>query len=59
VVVFLDLGRSMVSKVELLRGGFDFLLKAAPGPRFCVLRWLTLAEERLAELMCLPHKCTY
>jgi tRNA(fMet)-specific endonuclease VapC len=50
-----ELGTTVVTKIELLRGRFDFLLKAASGRE--VLRaqeWLSKTERLLAEILVVP-----
>src|SRR2546426_2782014 len=48
-------GTTIITKVELLRGRIDFLLKAANGTDLLrAQRWLTRAEELLAQILIVP-----
>lgn len=50
-----DLATTIITKVELLRGRFDFLLKAATGADLLkAQRWLVRTEALLAELVIVP-----
>lgn len=50
-----DVGTTIITKVELLRGRFDFLLKAATGPELLrAQQWLTRTEELLAQIIVVP-----
>ena len=47
-----DVGTTIITKVELLRGRFDFLLKAATGSELLrAQQWLTRTEELLAQII--------
>lgn len=47
-----DVGTTIITKVELLRGRFDFLLKAATGAELLrAQRWLARTEELLAQIV--------
>jgi tRNA(fMet)-specific endonuclease VapC len=46
-----EVGTTIVTKIELLRGRFDFLLKAATGADLIrAQQWLTRTEELLAQI---------
>ena len=48
-------GTTIITKVELLRGRIDFLLKAANGTDLLrAQRWLTRTEELLAQILIVP-----
>ena len=50
-----DVGITVITKVELLRGRFDFLLKAATGTELLkAQRWLHRTEELLAQILIFP-----
>jgi tRNA(fMet)-specific endonuclease VapC len=50
-----ELATTLVTKAELLRGRFEFLLKAATGSEILkAQKWLTKTEALLAELRILP-----
>lgn len=47
-----DVGTTIITKVELLRGRFDFLLKAATGAELLrAQQWLARTEELLAQII--------
>jgi len=46
-----DIGTTIITKIELLRGRFDFVLKAATGEDLLrAQRWLLRTEELLAQI---------
>lgn len=46
-----DVGTTIITKVELLRGRFDFILKASSGVEVLrAQRWLVRTEELLAQI---------
>ena len=48
-------GTTVITKVELLRGRIDFLLKAAKGADVVrAQQWLTRTEELLAQILIVP-----
>jgi len=50
-----DVGTTIVTKIELLRGRHDFLLKAATGDELLrAQRWLARTEELLAQILIVP-----
>ncbi len=50
-----DVATTIVTKIELLRGRFDFVLKAASGAELLKAQyWLTRTEELLAQIIVLP-----
>lgn len=50
-----DVGTTIITRVELLRGRYDFLLKAATGDDLLrAQRWLVRTEELLAQILILP-----
>lgn len=50
-----DVGTTIVTKIELLRGRFDFLLKADAGADFLrAQQFLTRTEEHLAQMLIVP-----
>ena len=50
-----DVGTTIVTKIELLRGRFDFLLKADAGADFLrAQQFLTRTEEHLAQIPIVP-----
>ena len=47
-----DVGTTIITKIELLRGRFDFLLKAVTGAELLrAQQWLARTEELLAQIM--------
>jgi len=47
-----DVGTTIITKIELLRGRFDFVLKAATGAELLrAQQWLARTEELLAQIM--------
>lgn len=50
-----DVGTTIITKLEMLRGRFDFLLKAATGEDLLkAQRWLDRTEELLAQIIVIP-----
>lgn len=50
-----DVCTSIISKIELLRGRFDFMLKAATGEELKrAQRWLYRTEELLSQIVIVP-----
>jgi tRNA(fMet)-specific endonuclease VapC len=50
-----DVGTTIISKIELLRGRFDFVLKAATGAELLRAQQLLVrTEELLAQIMVVP-----
>jgi tRNA(fMet)-specific endonuclease VapC len=50
-----DVGTTIITKIELLRGRFDFVLKAASGSELLkAQQWLTRTEELLAQIVIVP-----
>lgn len=50
-----DVGTTIITKIELLRGRHDFLLKAATGDELLrAQRWLARSEELLAQILIVP-----
>jgi tRNA(fMet)-specific endonuclease VapC len=50
-----DVGTTVITKIELLRGRFDFVLKAATGIELLrAQQWLTRTEELLAQIIIVP-----
>lgn len=50
-----DVGTTIITKIELLRGRFDFVLKAASGPELLkAQQWLARTEELLAQIVIVP-----
>jgi tRNA(fMet)-specific endonuclease VapC len=50
-----DVGTTIITKIELLRGRHDFLLKAATGDELLrAQRWLARTEELLAQILIIP-----
>jgi len=50
-----DVGTTIITKIELLRGRYDFLLKAATGDELLrAQRWLARTEELLAQVLIVP-----
>ena len=50
-----DVGTTIITKIELLRGRFDFLLKAATGPELLrAQRLLVRTDELLAQIPVVP-----
>jgi tRNA(fMet)-specific endonuclease VapC len=50
-----DVGTTIITKIELLRGRFDFVLKAATGPELLkAQQWLARTEELLAQIIIVP-----
>jgi tRNA(fMet)-specific endonuclease VapC len=50
-----EIAISIVTRIEMLRGRFDFLLKAADGNHLLrAQRLLQLTDERLAEIVIIP-----
>ncbi len=51
----LDVGITVITKIELLRGRFEFLLKAATGSDLLKAQyWLHRTEELLAQILVFP-----
>jgi tRNA(fMet)-specific endonuclease VapC len=47
-----DIGTTIVTKIEILRARYDFVLKAADGEQLLrAQRWLDASEERLSKLL--------
>jgi tRNA(fMet)-specific endonuclease VapC len=47
-----DVGTTIITKIELLRGRFEFLLNAASGPDLLrAQQWLVRTEELLAQIL--------
>ena len=50
-----DVGTTIITKIELLRGRFDFVLKAATGDELLrAQQWLMRTEELLAQIIIVP-----
>lgn len=50
-----EVGTTVITKIELLRGRFDFVLKAATGTELLrAQRLLSRSEERLAQILVVP-----
>jgi tRNA(fMet)-specific endonuclease VapC len=50
-----DVGITIITKVEMLRGRFDFLLKAGTGEELLrAQHWLDRTEELLAQIIIIP-----
>jgi len=50
-----DVGTTIITRIELLRGRFDFLLKAATGLELLrAQQWLIRSEELLAQITVIP-----
>lgn len=50
-----DVGTTIITKIELLRGRFEFLLKAASGTDLLrAQQWLVGTEELLAQILIVP-----
>jgi len=50
-----DVGTTIITKIELLRGRFDFVLKAIPGAELLRAQQLLFrTEELLAQIMIVP-----
>lgn len=50
-----DVGVTVITKIELLRGRFEFLLKAATGSELLKAQhWLHCTEELLAQILIFP-----
>lgn len=50
-----DVGTTVITKIELLRGRFDFVLKAVTGIELLrAQQWLTRTEELLAQIIIVP-----
>ena len=50
-----DIGITIITKIELLRGRFDFMLKAATGPELLRAQLLLLrTEELLTQIIVVP-----
>jgi tRNA(fMet)-specific endonuclease VapC len=50
-----DVGTTIITKIELLRGRFDFVLKAATGKELLrAQQWLNRTEELLAQIIIIP-----
>ena len=50
-----DIGITIITKIELLRGRFDFMLKAATGPELLRAQQLLLrTEELLTQIIVVP-----
>ncbi|MBD3307158.1 PIN domain-containing protein [candidate division KSB3 bacterium] len=50
-----DIGITVITKIELLRGRFDFVLKAATGRELLRAQyWLHRTEELLAQILIFP-----
>ena len=50
-----DVGTTVITKIELLRGRFDFVLKAATGAELLRAQsLLTRTEEQLAQILAIP-----
>lgn len=50
-----EVGTTIITKIEMLRGRFDFALKAHVGPEFLrAQQWLAHTEELLAQILIVP-----
>ena len=50
-----DVGTTIITRIELLRGRFDFVLKAATGAKLLrAQQWLVRTEELLAQIIIVP-----
>ena len=50
-----DVGTTVITKIELLRGRYEFLLKATSGADLLRAQyWLTRTEELLAQILIVP-----
>ena len=50
-----DVGTTIITKAEMLRGRFEFLLKAASGEELLrAQHWLDRTEELLAQIIVIP-----
>jgi tRNA(fMet)-specific endonuclease VapC len=50
-----DVGTTIITKIELLRGRFEFLLRAASGSDLLrAQQWLARTEELLAQILIVP-----
>lgn len=50
-----DVGTTIITKIELLRGRFEFLLKAASGTDLLrAQQWLVRTEDLLAQILIVP-----
>jgi tRNA(fMet)-specific endonuclease VapC len=50
-----NVGTTIITKIELLRGRFEFMLKAASGTDLLrAQQWLVRTEELLAEILIIP-----
>ncbi len=50
-----SVGTTIITKIEILRGRFDFVLKAATGTELLrAQRLLTRSEERLTQILVVP-----
>ncbi len=50
-----DICTTIITKIELLRGRFDFLLKAATGDELSrAQQWLNRTEELLSQIVIIP-----
>ncbi len=50
-----DVGTTVITRIELLRGRFDFVLKAATGAKLLrAQQWLVRTEELLAQIIIVP-----
>jgi len=51
-----DVGTTIITKIELLRGRFEFMLKAACGTDLLrAQQWLVRTEELLTEILIIPR----
>jgi tRNA(fMet)-specific endonuclease VapC len=50
-----DVGTTIITKIELLRGRFEFMLKAASGTDLLrAQQWLVRTDELLAQILIVP-----
>jgi tRNA(fMet)-specific endonuclease VapC len=50
-----DVGTTIITKIELLRGRFEFMLKAASGTDLLrAQQWLVRTEELLVQILIIP-----
>lgn len=50
-----DVGTTVITKIELLRGRFEYVLKAATGEQSLrAQQWLLRTEELLAQILIVP-----
>jgi tRNA(fMet)-specific endonuclease VapC len=50
-----DVGTTIVTRIEILRARFDYVLKATSGEQLLrAQRWLTVSENQLANMLIVP-----